>query len=203
MPAATGILALVAIIGLLVVQYGGAIGALFFGRKLPWIWFALAVLETVGKVLAVALYRDTDAIRASVSLAGALLAAVLALLLQRRYGTVVLAVGGFLATGLTIIQTLGPLLNPAPEWLVLALLGAGGIAGAVWVLNNRATGTIVLSALVGAGILTDNLIEPLGIDEAHRFQVYAILALAGIGFQLWRERRHREGASSQAQGATA
>ncbi len=203
MPVVTGILALVAIIGLLVVQYGGAIGALFFGRKLPWIWFALAVLETVGKVLAVALYRDTDAIRASVSLAGALLAAVLALLLQRRYGTVVLAVGGFLATGLTIIQTLGPLLNPAPEWLVLALLGAGGIAGAVWVLNNRATGTIVLSALVGAGILTDNLIEPLGIDEAHRFQVYAILALAGIGFQLWRERRHREGASSQAQGATA
>ncbi len=205
MSVVTGILALVAIIGLLVVQYGGAIGALFFGRKLPWIWFALAVLETVGKVLAVALYRDTDAIRASVSLAGALLAAVLALLLQRRYSTVVLAVGGFLATGLTIIQTLGPLLNPAPEWLVLALLGAGGIAGAVWVLNNRATATIVLSALVGAGVLTDSLIKPLGVDEAHRFQVYAILALIGIGFQFWRERRgrRRQGANSQAQGAAA
>ena len=32
------------IIALIVVQIGGAIGALFFGRKLPWIWFALAAL---------------------------------------------------------------------------------------------------------------------------------------------------------------
>lgn len=200
MQVVTGILELLVIIGLLVVQYGGAIGALFFGRKLPWIWFALAVLEAISKAFAVALYRDTDVVRAGASLIGGFLAAALALLLQRRYQKIVLVLGGFLAAALTFVQALGPLLNPAPEWLVLALLGAGGIAGAVWALNNGATATIVLSALVGAGVLTDNLIEPLGIDEAQRFQVYAILALAGIGFQLWRERRHRKGAASQAQG---
>ncbi len=197
----TGLLALVVLIALLVVQFGGAIGALFLGRKLPWIWFALAVLETVSKLLTIALYQETDAVRGVLGLAGGLLAAVLALLLQRRHQRIVLVLGGLLAASLIIVQVLGPLLNPAPNWLVLALIGAGGIAGAVWALNNRATATIVLSALVGAGVLTDNLIEPLGVDEAHRFQVYVLLALAGIGFQLWRERRQRKGASPQAQGA--
>jgi hypothetical protein len=179
------------VIGLIVVNTGGAVGALFFGRKLPWIWFALAVLETVHKVLIVALYRDTDAIRAGVALAGGLAAALLALLLQRRYPQVVFIVGGFLAAGLTFIQALGPLLTPAPEWLVLVLLGAAGIAGVIWATANPALATIVLSALVGAGVLADLMVGPQGIDEAHRFQVYAILALAGIGFQHWRERRKR------------
>ena len=38
-------LLITAVIALIVVQIGGAIGALFFGRKLPWIWFALAALN--------------------------------------------------------------------------------------------------------------------------------------------------------------
>ena len=33
-----------AVIALIVAQIGGAMSTLFFGRKLPWIWFALAVL---------------------------------------------------------------------------------------------------------------------------------------------------------------
>jgi uncharacterized protein involved in cysteine biosynthesis len=31
-------LLIAAVIALVVAQIGGAIGALFFGRKLPWIW---------------------------------------------------------------------------------------------------------------------------------------------------------------------
>jgi hypothetical protein len=203
MDAIIGILLLVVIIALVVVEYGGAIGALFFGRKLPWIWFALAVLQLVAKVVGVALYRDTDAIRAGASLVAGFLAAGLALLLQRRFPGAVLIAGGFLAAGLTIIQVLGPLLNPFPQWLVISILVAGGIGGAIWTRTNRDTATIVLSALIGAGVLTDSLLEPLGIDEAHRFQVYAVLAAAGIGFQLWREHRERKGAPPQAQGASA
>lgn len=203
MAVVTGILALVVIVALLVVQFGGAIGALFFGRKLPWIWFALAALQVVSKVLSVALYRETDAVRELGSLAGGVLALALALLLQKRHKAVVLVLGGFLASGLVLIQSLGPLLNPAPEWLVLALLGAGGVAGAVWALANRTTATIVLSALVGAGVLTNILLDPLGVDEAHRFQVYIVIALIGIGFQQWRVRRQRRSAPPQAQGASA
>jgi hypothetical protein len=198
-----GILVIAVLIALAVVNFGGAIGALFFGRRLPWIWFALAVLEVVAKVVGVALYRETDAIRATASLAAGYLAAGLALLLQRRFPGAVLIVGGFLAAGLTIIQVLGPLLNPFPQWLVIAILVAGGIGGAIWTRTNRDMATIVLSALIGAGVLTDNLLGPMGIDEAHRFQVYAVLAAAGIGFQLWRERRERKGAAQKAQGASA
>jgi hypothetical protein len=197
-----GILALAVIIALLVVQLGGAIGALFFGRKLPWIWFALAVLQLVSKVVAVALYREIDAVRAGVSLAAGLVAAGLALLLQKRFPRAVLVVGGFLAAGLTSIQVLGPLLNPLPQWLVIALLVAVGIAGAIWTRTNQEPATIVLSALIGAGILTDQLVTLLEIDEASRFQVYAVIALIGMGFQFWRERRERKRSSSQPEGAS-
>ena len=67
-------LLIAAVIALIVVQIGGAIGALFFGRKLPWIWFALAVLVLVMKVVQVALYRETDGYRAIASLAAGFLA---------------------------------------------------------------------------------------------------------------------------------
>ena len=196
-------LLIAAVIALLVVQIGGAIGALFFGRKLPWIWFALAVLVLAMKVTHVALYRETDGLRAIVSLVAGFLAAGLALLAQRRFPHAVLLVGGFLAAGLTIIQVLGPLLNPLPQWLVITLLVAGGIAGALWTRTNQDTATIVLSALIGAGVLADLLVDAMGIDETLRFQVYAVLALAGIGFQVWQERRQRRGAPPQAQGASA
>jgi hypothetical protein len=198
-----GILAIVVIFGLIVVEVGGSIAALFFGRRLPWIWFCLAVLQLVSKVVAVAAYRETDVIRAGASLLVGFLAAGLALLLQRRFPGAVLLVGGFLAAGLTIIQVLGPLLNPFPQWLVIAILVAGGIAGAIWTRTNRDTGTIVLSALIGAGVLTDQIVSLMQIDEANRFQVYAVLALAGIGFQLWRERREQRATPPQAQGASA
>ena len=191
------------IIALIVVQIGGAIGALFFGRKLPWIWFALAALVLAMKVVQVALYRETDGLRALASLAAGFLAAGLALLLQRRFPGVVLVVGGFLAAGLTIIQVLGPLLNPLPQWLVIALLVAGGIAGAIWTRMNQDTATIVLSALIGAGVLTDEIVTLMQIDEASRFQVYAVIALIGMGFQFWQERRQRRAAPPQAEGASA
>ena len=79
------------IIALIVVQIGGAIGALFFGRKLPWIWFALAALVLAMKVVQVALYRETDGLRALASLAVGFLAAGLALLAQRRFPDAVLS----------------------------------------------------------------------------------------------------------------
>jgi len=196
-------LLIAAVIALIVVQIGGAIGALFFGRKLPWIWFALAALVLAMKVVQVALYRETDGLRALTSLAVGFLAAGLALLAQRRFPHAVLLVGGFLAAGLTIIQVLGPLLNPLPQWLVIAILVAGGIAGAIWTRTNPDTATIVLSALIGAGVLTDEIVTLMQIDEASRFQVYAVIALIGMAFQFWQERRERKRASAQAQGASA
>jgi hypothetical protein len=154
------------------------------------------------KVTHVALYRDSDGIRAIASLVAGFLAAGLAFLAHRRFPQAVLLVGGFLATGLTIIQVLGPLLNPFPQWLVIAILVAGGVAGALWTRTNQDTATIVLSALIGAGVLTDEVVDLMQIDEASRFQVYAVIALMGMGFQFWQERRERKRVSSQAQGAS-
>lgn len=195
-----GVLALLVLLGLVVVHYGVTIGALAFGRRFPWLWFTLAVYMFVSKVLSVALFTQTDTIRGLVSLGGAVVAAVLAWLLQRRFQSVVLAVGGFLGAGLIIIQVLGPLLNPAQQWMVLGLLVAGGIAGAFWAWRDRDTATIVLSALIGAGVLSNELVDLMGIDEPHRFQVLVILALAGVGFQTWRKRRELSVAAAPAQG---
>lgn len=197
------ILLAAAIVAVIVVEIGGAIGALFFGRKLPWIWFALAVLELVAKVVHIAFYRQTDGVRALASLAAGFVAAGLAILLQRRFRSAVLLAGGFLAAGLTLIQALGPLLNPLPQWTVITLLVAAGIAGALWTRTNQDTATIVLSGLIGAGVLADLLVDAMGIDETLRFQVYVILALIGIGFQVWMERRERRAAARQAEGAEA
>lgn len=187
---------------LIVAQIGGALGALFFGRKLPWLWFALAVLVLVMKVTHIALYRETDGVRALTSLAAGFLAAGIALLLQRRFPAAVLVVGGFLAAALTIVQALGPLLNPAPQWLVITILVAGGIAGAIWTRTNRTTAIIVLSALIGAGVLAGEIVDLMQIDETLRFQVYAIFALAGIAFQVWMARREQRAAPAPVQGAS-
>lgn len=192
-----------AVLALILAQLVGAIAALFFGRKFPWIWFALAVMVVSMKVTQVALFRQTDGIRGITSLVVGFIAACLALVLQRRFTTAVLLVGGFFAAGLTVIQVLGPLLNPAPQWLVITILVLSGVAGAVWTRVNRPTATIVLSALIGAGVLADLIVDALQIDETLRFQVYAVLALIGIGFQFWRERRGQRGQPEQAGGAVA
>jgi hypothetical protein len=197
------ILFAVVVIGLLVVEIGGAIGALFFGRRLPWIWFALATLNFVQKIVSVALYKEVDGVRATVSLAAGFLAAGLALLLQKRFPSVVLVLGGFLATGLTTVQVLGPLLNPFPQWLVIAILVATGIAGAIWTRTNPHTATIVLSSLVGAGVLTNEVINLLRIDETSRIQVLVVIAMAGIGFQFWQERREQKRMPPQTQEVSA
>ena len=201
MDAIIGILALVVIIALVVWDLGGGTVALFFGRKLPWLWFALAASELIARILNVALYWEYDVVRGLASLAGAVLAAVLAILLQRRFASVVLVIGGFMAAGLSVIQVLGPLLNPAPEWLVIGLLLATGVAGAIWARKDPSTATIVFSALVGAGILADSLLKWLSLEEAYRFQLYAILALAGIGVQLWMRRREARAALPRTEGA--
>lgn len=196
-----GILAIIVLVGIALVAYGVTIGSLLFGHRLPWLWFALAVFQFVSKMVSVALYRESDTLRGLVALGAAMMVAVLGFFAQRRFQNVVLVLGGFLGAGLITIQVLGPLLNPAPQWLVMGFLVAFGIAGAIWARTNPRTATIVLSALVGAGILTSNLVDLMGIDEAHRFQVQAILALAGIAFQMWRTRRKQGAALPQSQGA--
>jgi MFS family permease len=149
----------------------------------------------------VGLYRETDVNRLAPALGVGIVAAIGAALLARRFPKAVLAVGGFLAGGLISVQALGPLLNPFPEWLVISLLvGAGFVSGA-WAVRNPDFAGIVFSALVGAGIMTSVLMNWLQLEEGVRLQVYVVLALAGIGFQFWRERRAAASASIQIPGA--
>jgi MFS family permease len=195
------IAALFSVLVLVLVRFGGGFISLFFGRRLTWLWVALAVYNIVSRGLAVALYRETDVNRLAPALVVGIVAAVAAALLARRFPKAVLAVGGFLAGGLIAVQALGPLLNPFPEWLVISLLiGAGFLSGA-WAMRNPDSAGIVLSALVGAGIMTTVLMNWLKLEEGVRLQVYAVLALAGIGFQFWRERRTTASATIQIPGA--
>lgn len=186
---------------LALVRFGGGLVSLFFGRRMTWLWVALAVYNIVSRGLAVALYRESDLARLGGAILAGIVAAVAAIILARRFPKAVLAIGGFLAGGLISVQALGPLLNPFPEWLVISLLVALGIAGGVWAVRNPESAGIVLSTLVGAGILTSFLMTTMGLEESVRLQVYAVLALAGIGFQFWRERRAAASATIQVPGA--
>ena len=193
--------ALLSFLVIALVRFGGGFVSLFFGRRLTWLWVALAIYNIVSRGLAVGLYRETDFTRLIAAVIAGLAAAVAAALLARRFPKAVLAVGGFLAGGLISVQALGPLLNPFPEWLVISLLvGAGFLSGA-WAMRNPDNAGIVLSALVGAGIMTTVMMNWLQLEESVRLQVYVVLALAGIGFQFWRERRTTASAVIQIPGA--
>lgn len=183
-----------------IIQLAGGGIALLFGHRLPWLWFTLAVYAVADKAVSVMLYKEIDAIRWAGAIGVALLAAGLALLAQRRFPAITFILGGFIAGGILAVMMLGPLLNPAPEWLALTVLAAAGIAGAVWTQRNPAPAGVVLSALVGAAVFADYVVDTLNIEEAARFQVYALLALAGIGVQVWLQRRPAA-AVGQAKGA--
>ncbi len=170
-------------------QLVGGVAALLFGRKLTWLWVVLAAYGFVSRALLVALYRETDNTRTLIGLAGGAVAAVIAMLVMRRFPKLVFAVGGFLAAGLTMIQLFGPLLDPAPDWMVIGILLAAGFAGGAWAVRFPETAGIILSALVGATVLTAFLVDLMDIDEASRFQVQMVLALSGMGFQFWRQHR--------------
>ena len=196
------ILITVLFIILILLALGPATGALFWGRKLPWLWFALSSFLFTQKIVAVALYMETDNIRALSSVAAGIIAFGLAFLLHKRFPKIVLVFGSFLATALIVIQVLGPLLNPAPQWFVMAVLAASGIAGAIWTRTNPVTATIVLSSLIGSGVWADQIVDSLKIDETSRFQVQIVIALFGLGFQIWQERRERKKSSTQVQGVS-
>ena len=145
------IAALLSVLALVLVRFGGGFISLFFGRRLTWLWVALAVYNIVSRGLAVGLYRETDVNRLAPALVVGIVAAIGAALLARRFPKAVFAVGGFLAGGLIAVQALGPLLNPFPEWLVISLLIGAGFLGGVWAMRNPGNAGIVLSALVGRG----------------------------------------------------
>jgi MFS family permease len=167
-------------------QYIGSIISLLFGRRLTWLWVALATFAFFSRAVSLLLFRETVLLRIAAMLAGGLLAAMLALLLSRRYPKATLLVGGFLAAGFTAVQLFGPLLNPFPEWIVIGVLVFSGIVGSVWTNNNPELAGMILSAFIGASLLTSNLMENLDLIESLRFQVLMAVTLIGIVFQLWR-----------------
>ncbi len=180
---------------LALVRLAGGVVALFFGAKLRWLWVALAAYNFVSKALRVVLYREPDLTRVAVSFVAGVLAAGAAILLSRHFSKAILVIGGFLAGGMILVQAFGPLLTHAPEWLVLGIMAAAGILGVRLALRYTEVTEVVLSALVGAGIVAATLTELMHIDENGRFQVYVLLALIGVGFQLWRTRRAAAGAN--------
>jgi hypothetical protein len=183
-------------------QYIGSIISLLFGRRLTWLWVALATFAFVSRAVSLLLFRETVLIRVAAMLVGGLLATVLALLLSRRYPRATFIVGGFLATGFTAVQLFGPLLNPFPEWIVIGVLVLSGVSGAAWTLNNPELAGLILSTFVGASLLTSNLMENLDLVESLRFQVLMAITLIGIVFQLWRL-RVRSGEQTVSEGEAA
>jgi hypothetical protein len=123
---------------------------LFFGRRLFWL-FVAGVGFVVGALVTTYFFEgQSDLVTLLVAVGVGLAGAILSVFLQRA----VVAIAGFLAGGY-LVYTL--LLSLAYEpWAWLGFL-AGGIIGAVLVLVLFHWALILLSSLVGATVIVENL----------------------------------------------
>ncbi|HSO19629.1 MAG TPA: hypothetical protein VLT88_09240 [Desulfosarcina sp.] len=141
------------------------------GWKLFWLFVGAAGFASGFHAADIYLGDHPFGMQVVLGLAFGIIGVLLALFFQK----LSIAVAGFLA-GSTIALYLGPALNHHfTGWLVIL----AGSAGAVVFLLLFDWALIVLSAVIGAGLVMDGL----GWQGPHAPALYLIMALAGIAIQ--------------------
>jgi Domain of unknown function (DUF4203) len=160
---------------------------LVLGRRLFWLFVGLVGFFTVYRASLDSLHLHPSGLRLALALAAGLFGVLLAIFVQR----VAVAVAGFLVGGALAASFLGFDLGhalTAPPWVAVIVLVVG-IVAAFLALRLFDLALIVLSALVGAGLVA---------DAAHwagpsRLALVLLLALAGMAVQAgWTARRAGE-----------
>jgi hypothetical protein len=143
---------------------------LFFGRKLFWLCVA-AVGFAAGVELAPHLMHEpTQVLQLSIAIVFGFIGALLALFLQK----VAIAIAGFLAGGKLAMALVAAFIAEGARYPGIAFI-VGGIIGAILLLALFDWALIVMSALVGAYLIKQNVpLPPTG-------SVLLFVGLAAVG----------------------
>jgi hypothetical protein len=147
---------------------------LFFGRKVFWLFVAGAGF-VAGMTLTSRLFRGPDWLAISIGLGLGILAALLAIVLQR----FAIGLAGFLVGGYLALQYLVPLFHLEHGWLPWLTVGIGGLLGLILVSAVLDWALIALSSLAGASLVT----EALNFHNVLAFMVFVVLIAIGVSFQ--------------------
>ena len=147
---------------------------LALGRKLFWLFVAIAGFYAGIEVVRVVLAGQPTWLMLAVGIGAGLIGALLAMLFQR----VGFALGGFYAGGyaaLILAERFAPGAAGGATFLI------GGVVGAFFAAWLMDWAIIVLSSLVGAVLV----VTSLGLYGVTGFLVYVVLAALGIAVQAW------------------
>jgi hypothetical protein len=157
-------------------------GLLFFGRKVFWLFVAGAGF-VFGLTLANRLLQSPEWVGVIIGLGIGLLAALLAVFLQR----FAIGLAGFLAGGYLALQFLVPLFRLQHGWLPWLAFIVGGVFGVILVGMFLDWALIALSTLAGAALMT----EALSLRDGVALLVFIILILVGVSYQARELRKDR------------
>lgn len=153
---------------------------LFLGRRLFWVFVAV-----VGFVMGMDLARQlTPGSGELTVLLVAVAAGILGTVLAYFFYNVAIAAAGFLAGGRIGVELFGTLMPSSPQatWLVFI---ASGILGAILLLLVFDWALIVISSLLGASFIVQQIPTPPGMSTL----VLIVLVIAGIAVQTQMMRR--------------
>ena len=158
--------------------------ALTLGRRLFWL-FVGAVGFVVGITLAPQfLPAEPEWLTLAVALAMGLLGALLAVLVQK----VAISLAGFLGGGYIAMSLLSMAVGDTGRLAWVAFV-VGGILGVILVTALFDYALIILSSLVGAGLI----VQAVDLRPLIAALLFVVLFVAGVGIQagLWRRRRRK------------
>jgi hypothetical protein len=155
---------------------------LFFGRKVFWLFVAGAGF-VAGMSLTSRLFHGPDWLAILIGLGIGLLAALLALIMQR----FAIGLAGFFIGGYLAFQFVVQSFQLEPGWSYWLAIGTGGMLGLILVNAVVDWALIALSALAGASLLT----EALAIRNGIGLLVFVVVIAFGIAFQARELRKDR------------
>lgn len=146
--------------------------ALLLGRNLFWLFIGIVGFLFAAELVASLLPPDAIALRIALPVVAGIVGALLAVLAER----LAFGIAGFFATTyflMVLIEALGGF----PYAQIVAYVG--GAIGALIAVSIMDWALIILSAVVGAGVIVEELTPLLGLEP--QVQLGLLVALAPVG----------------------
>jgi len=157
-----------------IVNFLIGLAVLLFGRKLFWLFVAVAGFVLGVMITPSLLPNQPDWVVLLVALGLGILGAVLAIVIQE----VAVAVAGFIFGGYALLVILAAISVDPGQWNWVMFI-IGGVIGAVLVLFLFDPALIGLSALVGANLIT----SMIKLDPPLNLVLFVVLFIVGVVFQ--------------------